>query len=475
MRDESPPASGRSFLAAGPLSLALLAGGCTLAGLPPAPPPVLEASGAAAAGRSLEDAGLRGFLAKNLGRDPVPADGAWDFNALTWAAFYFHPGLDVARAQWEVARAAQATAAARPNPTLTLTPGYNFTGGPESPWFPALAADLPVETGGKRAARTDAARLDSEAARQELFAAAWRIRGELRQALAELQTAEQRLVILRRQVAAQESISSLVEQRRQAGTATAPEAATARVALLQARASLADTGRQLPVARQKVAEALGLPVSALDGAAIGPLPVAAAPADAALAAARQVSLRSRADVLAALARYDATRAAFTAEAAKRYPDIHFGPSYQWDQGASKWSLGLTLELPVFNRNEGPLAEALAKARQAAADFNAVQTRVIAEIDRAVAAQSGASALIASLSGVEAELARRQQQLQLRLAAGGADQLELQSGRLELAAAELALVDARAQAVAAAGQLEDALQVPFADLSSLAPVNAASSP
>ena len=37
------------------------------------------------------------------------------------------------------------------------------------------------------------------------------------------------------------------------------------------------------------------------------------------------------------------------------------------------------------------------------------------------------------------------------------------------------VDARAQALAAAGQLEDALQVPFADLASLAPVNATPSP
>jgi outer membrane protein TolC len=180
-------------------------------------------------------------------------------------------------------------------------------------------------------------------------------------------------------------------------------------------------------------------------------------------------------VLAALARYDSTRAGFTAEAAKRYPDLHFGPSYQWDQGASKWSLGVTLELPVFNRNEGPLAEALAKTRQAAADFNATQTHVIAEIDRALAAQTGATAVIASLAGVQAELTRRQQSLQERLAAGGADQLEVQNGRLELATAELALLDARTQAVAAAGQLEDALQVPFADLAPLLTVNVEKSP
>jgi cobalt-zinc-cadmium efflux system outer membrane protein len=456
------------------LSLVVMAAGCTAAG--PTAPKSLEVSGAALTARNLQDPGLRAFLVRNLGRDPSPAaGGAWDFNTLTWVAFYFHPGLEVARAQWETARAAQATASARPNPTLTLTPGFNASAGSDSPWFPAIAADILLETGGKRTARTDAAKLGTEAARQDLFAAAWKIRGDLRQALSDLAASEQRLGALQAQVAAQEGILALLEQRRQAGTITAPEAATARVALLQSRAGAADAERQVPLARQRVAEALGLPASALNGVVFGSLPVATAPSAAALNTARETSLRSRADVLAALARYDSTRAGFTAEAAKRYPDLHFGPSYQWDQGASKWSLGLTLELPVFNRNEGPLAEALARTRQAAADFNATQARVIAEIDRAVAGQAGAATVIASLAGVQAELTRRQQALQARLAAGGADQLEVQNGRLELAAAELALLDARTQAVAAAGQLEDALQVPFADLAPLAAVNVEKSP
>lgn len=486
MRTEFPQPSPRSpdaqaaekkrsaTLAAALLASLVFAGGCISAG--PSAPPALEPSGAAVAARNLQDPALRSFLTRNLGRDPSPAaGGAWDFNTLTWVAFYFHPGVDVARAQWEAARAAQATAAARPNPTLTLTPGFNSNAGDISPWFPAIAADIPLETGGKRAARTDAAKLGTEAARQDLFAAAWKIRADLRQALADLKAAEQRLGVLQTQVAAQESILALLEQRRQAGTITAPEATTARIALLQSRASAADAERQVPLARQRVAEALGLPASALNGIVFGPLPVATTASATALDTARQVSLRSRADVLAALARYDSTRASYTAEAAKRYPDLHFGPSYQWDQGASKWSLGVTLELPVFNHNEGPLAEALAKTRQAAADFNAVQTRVIAEIDRAVAGQTGAANVIASLTGVQAEFTRRQQSLQSRLAAGGADQLEVQNGRLELATAELGLLDARTQAIAAAGQLEDALQVPFADLAPLLTVNAEKSP
>jgi len=477
--DRSPSARTAEKTRSASLAAVLLAslavtGGCMTAG--PTPPPALDGSGASNMARSLQDAGLRSFLTRNLGRDPGPANaGTWDLNTLTWVAFYFHPDLAVARAQWEAARAAQSTASARPNPTLTLTPGFNSNAGVDSPWFPAIAADIPLETGGKRAARTDAAKLGTEAARQDLFAAAWKIRRELRQALTDFQTAGQRFFLSKPQVETRESILALIEQRRQAGTATALDVAAARISLLEAQASLAEAGRQIPIARQRFAEALGMPVSGLDGWS---LPLQTSPtvlSPAALTAARAVSLRSRADVLAALARYDSTRASFTAEAAKRYPDLHFGPSYQWDQGASKWSLGVTLELPVFNRNEGPLAEALAKTRLAAADFNATQARVIAEIDRAAAAQAGADAVTASLTAIQSEIVLSRRQLMARRAAGGADQLDAANNMLEFVAAGLALFDAQTQAVAAAGQLEDALQVPFADLAPLLTVNVEKSP
>jgi cobalt-zinc-cadmium efflux system outer membrane protein len=451
------------------LALGAMATGCTTPG--PSAPPALATSGAAVAARNLQDAGLRSFLTRNLGRDPGPAaGGAWDFNTLTWVAFYFHPGIDVARSQWEAARAAQSTASARPNPTLTLTPGFSSTSGPDSPWFPAIAADIPFETGGKRTARTDAAKLGTEAARQDLFAAAWKIRSDLRQALAGLSAAELRHSIVMRHLYLQKLVLDLLEQRRQAGSITETEVSAFRLSRLQTTATYADLEGKVLLARQRVAEALGMPAAAIDGVVFAPLPAVFTPAPEALAVARQLSLRSRADVLAALARYDSARAGYTAEAAKRWPDLRFGPSYQWDQGASKWSLGVTLELPVFNRNEGPLAEALARARQAEADFNATQTRVIAEIDRATAALSSAAATLDALGNVQVELEQRLRRVTTRLGAGAADMLEAQLEALESSTGEISLLDARLEATAAAGQLEDALQVPFADLVTLLPLS-----
>jgi len=79
---------------------------------------------------------------------------SWDFQKLTLAAWYFHPKLDQAVAQWRVADAAILTAGGRPklttpgahniraNPFLTIKPEY--VSNPErgtSPWAPEVGLD----------------------------------------------------------------------------------------------------------------------------------------------------------------------------------------------------------------------------------------------------------------------------------------------------------------------------------------------
>src|SRR5580658_7242289 len=64
--------------------------------------------------RRLDDPGLRTFIATNSGGAPPgwPLE-KWDLNSLMLAAFYFHPDLAVARAQWRVAEAGVETAGTR--------------------------------------------------------------------------------------------------------------------------------------------------------------------------------------------------------------------------------------------------------------------------------------------------------------------------------------------------------------------------
>ncbi len=435
----------------------------------------------------LDDPGLRKFLRENFRADfPLTGtpEGGWDFEALCWVAFYFNPTLDVARAQWESARAAQTTAGERPNPTLTLTPGFSANPNGASPWLPAIGADFTIETAGKRDLRAEAARLTAESARQEVFAAAWRVRSELRSALLDIVLATRRHAALDAVLQPQQNILALLEQRRAAGAGTAAESAATRLAILKAEIAAADAARQIPLARQRVASALGMPAIVLSGIDM-PVPRNAIealrwavplfdgvgeglPDRYRVDEARRQSLHSRADVLAALARYAAAESALAVEIAKQHPDIHLGPGYQWDQGQNKWTLGVTLELPILNHNEGAIAEATARRREAAAQFNLVQAQVLAEIDGAVAAITAAGEQAVGVRRAEAELASQRALVESRLKAGGASQLDLQAARLEIITNNQVGGEAAAQIALAAGQLEDALQIPLAHLEVLAP-------
>jgi outer membrane protein TolC len=414
--------------------------------------------------RSLEEAGLRGFLEANLQReftDWPPA--TWDFQTLTLAAFYHHPSLEVARAQYGVARAGIQTAGGRLNPVLSVTPG--ISGNPPSgvsAWLPAVSVDVPIETAGKRQKRITHAQHLSDAARYNILTTAWHVRSQLRTVLLELNAVQRRADILQRQRELQEQLVKLLEQRLAAGTIAATEVAPARIARLKSLAEAADAQRQLAEIRVRLGEALGVPALAVRSLRLSPAPLF--PSDAAdkfLAAdARGLALQQRADILSALAEYAAAESLLRLEIAKQYPDVHLNPGYQFDQGEHKWTLGLSMELPLLNRNEGPIAEALAKREEAAARFLAVQALVVAEIDRAA---QGHAAVNEQLKNSEAVLEAQQRQvetIQASFQAGGADRFEADSARLEAALAEMAVLDARTRAAHALGQLEDALQIPF---------------
>ena len=178
----------------------------------------------------------------------------------------------------------------------------------------------------------------------------------------------------------QQRIAELVEQQRRAGAALIVEVAAIRMALTKLQADEADAQRQMTDARTRLAEALGLPVAALEGVRFGfPLePVWDPTALLDKAEARRLALRQRSDIRAVLAEYEASQAALQLEVAKQYPGLHLGSGYQWDQGDHKWNLALTLELPILNRNQGPIAEAEARRKETAAQLLALQAEVITD-------------------------------------------------------------------------------------------------
>jgi outer membrane protein TolC len=82
------------------------------------------------------------------------------------------------------------------------------------------------------------------------------------------------------------------------------------------------------------------------------------------AALRRRALTGRSDVQGLLAEYRAAESAVRLEVAKQYPNLLLGPGYTFDTGNQAYELTLAAaaELPIFNQNQGPLAEAEARRR-----------------------------------------------------------------------------------------------------------------
>jgi len=411
--------------------------------------------------RRLDDDGLRQFALASA-RDPpaVWPPPAWDLTSLTLAAFYFQPRLAVARAQWTAAQAAGRTAGERPNPSLAVAPGYDTTTRVPSPWTPLVGLDIPIETAGKRGHRLAQAAHLSEAARLALASEAWAVRSDVRSGLIAVQSAAEAESLLADQQALHEDYVRLLDLQRQAGAISGFELTRARVAADASRLALRDAERRRAEARVSLAESVGLPREALDAVELSfdglddPLP------EDALRGARTQALVSRTDILASLSRYEASQAALQLEIARQYPDIHLGPAYQYDQGDDKWTLGIGLSLPIFSRNRGPIAEAESRRSEAAAAFDALQARVLAEVDRALAAYQAALLQRTDAESLLARLRHQEATARAVFGLGEISRSDLLRLQLELGTSALARLDAVSGARQARGDLEDALERPL---------------
>lgn len=414
--------------------------------------------------RRLDDAGLKAFIATNapeLAKEwPRPA---WDFAGLSFVGLYYHPGLDVARAQWQASRASVITASARPNPSVSVTPEY--TANPASgltPWIATIQFDVPIETAGKRRHRIVRAEQFTKAAFLQLASSAWKVRSDVRAGLVDWTVARLSLESLQRQHELQSNVVAALEQRLAAGAVANSEVGLARIALSKMLVSAGEAKARSSASRVHLAQALGLPLSALEGVEIR-FDLAAPPGQAerlTTAAIRQQSLQGRADVLAALAEYAATEAALRLEIARQYPDVHLSPGYQYDQGENKWGLGLAVELPVLNQNQGPIAEANARRAEVAARFTSLQAGIINKLDAAVSAYHAAQEQLGVTEALVSSETARYRTVEQQVKAGDADPFDLLYAELERLLGETARLDAVSRLQNAIGQLEDAVQQPL---------------
>lgn len=427
------------------------------------PKPIAPSSTAAVLERrTLDEPRLSLFIAA---ASPTYVGGAqaWDISTLTLAALYYHPDVEISRNRLALARAGVITAGQMPNPTLTLAPGSGIlaTEAPSALTLGFLISFV-IETFGKREARVQQARHVTEAARHDLATAAWQVRGGVRTALLDLWAAEGRLRLAQKRRVLQEQIVALLERRFTAGESSALDVARERISLSQITLSAREAERNAAEARARLGAAVGVPSRAIEQvqvrlAAFDNPPETPDLNDMSEGSLRRRALTERADVLGMLAEYEAAQSALRLEVAKQYPNVALGPGYAFDRGDSLYNFELSVDLPIFNQNQGQIAEAEARRKEFAAKFIALQAKIIGDIDRAIASYRGAARTLATANTLLQSQVRRRQQLDRAFQMGEVDRLAPLTADIEQEVVQLARYEALVQQREAMALLEDALQ------------------
>jgi outer membrane protein TolC len=390
----------------------------------------------------------------------------WDLASLTLAGFFYSPDLAVAQAKLNVAQAAITTAGERPNPDFGIGTAYAATAVPNfAPWaLGAASMNFPIETAGKRGYRIAQAEHLADAAALGVGETAWRVRSTVRAALLNHLVAQRECALAQNYKSVSERIAQLLRERVAAGTASAQGLNLVLASMATAQLKVAQAQSRVPETLNALATALGVPVEALQEVTFAWPELEHPPDDASLTATRvrRLALLNRIDLRRTLAQYAAADEALKLEIARQYPDINLAGGYSWEVNENIFELLPVVTLPLMNQNQGPIAEARATRAQIATEFVALQDAIIGEANRALTRYRGELAALQQGSRSVAFSQKRLAAIRRAADLGDIDALTLATAQLETVVAEQSKLGVLADAQAAWGALEDALQRPLED-------------
>lgn len=389
----------------------------------------------------------------------------WGLDELTYCALYFHPSLDVARAQWRAAQSAEASAAERPLPNLNSSIARSDDPDPsKKPFAFGLSIDIPIETANKRNLRIENAQHLTQTAKLEIAQTAWQLRQNIGQTLTDYQFNEKQLAIFAAEIALRQEIVTMFEKRVSLGAASNIELSAAKLQLQTIVADHNSKQQNRLVMLSKIANHLGLPLAKIESMQLQ-LNDAENYVPAAIDAKQlqNTALLNRIDIRIALERYALAETKLKLEIAKQYPNLALSPGYTYEFGDNLWSLGISSLITLLQKNKLAIAEARQLRELEAAQFEALQTKVLS--DTAIANNLLAQAK-QTLFNQQTLLLQQQaytKSSERKFAAGEIDRLELAYIKLENIVAEKNVALAEYQLKTAANQLENTLQQPISSL------------
>lgn len=249
-----------------------------------------------------------------------------------------------------------------------------------SEWTAGIAQ--PIEIGGQQSRRREAAAASLDALRAEIDDSRRRARSDAASRFFAVLAAQRRLLVEQRSLDLFDRAAQAVAKRRSAGEDTRLDANVALIEAERARNAVARAREQILEARGELATLLQLPAANLPEVVgeIGVPPVDRLPYGLdQMQSSAQTLPRQR----ALTARLDAAKARVALARAGRLPDLTVGVNVG-REGSSVarervTALVLRMPLPIFNRNDAAIGEALTAATQAEVDRDSGMRNALAQV------------------------------------------------------------------------------------------------
>lgn len=283
------------------------------------------------------------------------------------------PTLSAARREVEATEGQVLQGSLRPNPEFV----FQAEDASRLSRTSSAQLDVPIETANKRGARIDAAERGREVAQTELVDRGQRLRAAVSAAFFDVLAAQELLRAAQDSLNLARRASDIAGKRVTAGKVSPVEETKARVAEASARVALAQAESGLRNARTRLSSLWGNPVPHFTQAegSIDSLP------DLPDAATLERRLQEAPLLLRAEHELQRRKALVGVEQSRTLPDftVSVGMKRRDDTIVRDQLLvGVTVPLPVFNRNQGNLLEALRREDKARDELQAVRTTVSAD-------------------------------------------------------------------------------------------------
>jgi cobalt-zinc-cadmium efflux system outer membrane protein len=280
-------------------------------------------------------------------------------------------------AQVGVAKAALTAAGvtALDNPVLSATGGIRFNEDGTRPFAGTATVSWPIEVGGKRSSREQAAKAELREAQVTLDFETRRLLTTALLQHAEVLRDEQELRIAEARKENAERVMTSALKRRQAGSVAQLDVSLATLQLGRDAAAASTARGHRDADLLKLQALLGLPANA-SASVSGPLVPDGAPPPL---EAMLKGVDQSPPVRAARARLEAAEARVARERAAGAPTLSLLAQYERDDGSNIGTIGIAVPLPILNSNALGKATSTAEARAAQAEYDAVRAAATGEL------------------------------------------------------------------------------------------------